>query len=184
MASRCRARPTGVHVPQDPEAGRPDFGSVSRSLSRVRYPPTHPWYEAHRGRRSAARDFGPRDRTPRTVRAAAARFRWRYPGQTRARTTGGDCRDQACQPLKGTLARTFRSGRDRLELRSPWRGLPLRPYGPGLFSGRGRAPGGSARGLRAAGAAQGFRHRSVPGVRRPRARGGLGPAVWGRTVSC
>ena len=79
-------------------------------------------------------------------------------------------------PSQGRDPRRLRSGRDRAQLRARRRGLPVGADRRRFLPGRGCLPAAGARGLRAAGAAQGFHHRRLPGARGARARRRLHPA--------
>ena len=132
--------------------------------------------------RPSARKSRPRKRecrsrrceAQRARRLAGARFRRRA---ARERAAGGDRRDQEGEPLRGRAARAFRSGRDRGEATNA-RGaaclsvLTDREF----FQGAAEHLRRGARRLRAAGAAQGFHHRRLPGARVARARRRLHPA--------
>ena len=77
----------------------------------------------------------------------------------------GDRRDQEGEPEPGRAARALRAGGDRGELRAPRRGVPVGADRRAVLPGRARRPARGARGVRAAGPAQGFHDRSLPGAR-------------------
>ncbi len=70
----------------------------------------------------------------------------------------------------------FDPARNRAQLRGGRRGMPVGADRRRFFPGRRCLPAAGARGLRAAGAAQGFHHRPLPGLRGARARRRLHPA--------
>ena len=79
-------------------------------------------------------------------------------------------------PSKGVIRKDFHPAADRAQLRSRRRGLPVGADRRRFLPGQRCVPRRGARRLHAAGAAQGFHHRPVPGARGARDRRRLHPA--------
>ena len=129
-------------------------------------------------RAQAQRAAGGAARATPSSAAADARLRRRA---ARARSppasAGGDRRGQEGQPEQGRAARGLRSGRDRRAATSAHGAACLSVLTDvRVLPGQRRLPAAGARGVRAAGAAQGLHRRRLPGVRGARARRRLHPA--------
>ena len=174
---RRRAR-----APRDRERRRRSASSTSSSPSRRKlkaceHPRPHHGGEARaRSRRRKASVRLPRWSRGQRSAGADARFRRRAAEKIEQASRRSSRRSRAPARRKGLLREHFDARRDRAELRSGRRGVPVGADRPRILPGRARAPRGGARRVCAARAAQGFHLRSLPGARVARDGRRLHPA--------
>ncbi|CAA9311123.1 MAG: Indole-3-glycerol phosphate synthase, partial [uncultured Lysobacter sp.] len=141
-----------------------------------RHPQHHPRAQGRGDRAAQPRAFDHRPACTRAGPAAHARLHRCNQAQAFGRRCGGHCRSEKGQPVERPDPQGVRSGGDRAQLRGRRRGLPVGADGRGFLPGQQPVPGRRARRLHAAGAAQGFHDRSLPGVRGSRDRRRRDPA--------
>ena len=179
-SARARRSPSGARAAPKLDAVRRLRSASGQRLSErdERHPRAHRRGQARRGRRGARRGAPGRGAARAAARRRAARLRRRAARHDRRRARRGDRRGQEGEPVQGRAARAT-SCRPRSPRATKRHGAAcLSACSPTRSSSRARAAylAAGARGLRAAGAAQGLHRRSVPGA--------TSRARWAPTASC